>query len=196
MKRENCKSHAAKFFQAMRERTVSEPTAWQMTADSLLRAARQICQLVVSDHSQPQASVGTPVQPNLVPVYMMFMGLAIENLAKAIFVAREHYFGQENSKPESLGHKLLDLFDRIQFEVNEAEYFLVERLEIFVVWAGRYPVPKSAKDMLPRVVPPGGHSVRTYLSIGEIQHIEDLVARLEIALEQAKSEKRNGAKAG
>jgi hypothetical protein len=196
MKRANSKSHAAKFFQAVRERTVSEPIAWQMTADSLLRAAREICQLVVSDHSKSQASVGTPVQPSLVPVYMMLIGLAIENLAKAIYVAKALALGIEKPNPERFVHQLLELFEEIHFDINETEVFLIERLEVFVTWAGRYPVPKKSSEMLPRDLPSGGYGIRTFVSIGEIQHIEDLVARLEIALEQAKSEKRNGAKAG
>jgi hypothetical protein len=167
-----------------------------MTADSLLRAARQIRQLVVSDHSQPQATVGTPVQPSLVPVYMMLMGLAIENLAKAIHVAKSLASGIEKPNPERFVHQLLELFEEIHFDINETEVFLIERLEVFVTWAGRYPVPKKSSEMLPRDLPSGGYGIRSYVSIGEIQQIEDLILRLEIALEQAKSEKRNGAKAG
>jgi hypothetical protein len=75
-------------------------------------------------------------------------------------------------------HDLLRLLGRAGITLNEAESYLVERLEVFVTWAGRYPIPLTLEGYLPRTAPHGGSgSLRIYLS-SDPDMIECLPERL------------------
>lgn len=70
------------------------------------------------------------------------------------------------------------MLERAGITLNEAESYLVERLEVFVTWAGRYPIPLTLEGYLPRTAPHGGSgSLRTYIS-SDPDMIESLAERL------------------
>jgi hypothetical protein len=74
-------------------------------------------------------------------VAMLLAGLALENLAKGLVIRREGLDGAALPKGLS-SHETRRYLDRAKVELSAAEQKLVSRLEAYVVWAGRYPVPK------------------------------------------------------
>jgi hypothetical protein len=57
------------------------------------------------------------------------------------------------------------LLERVGITLNEAESYLVERLEVFATWAGRYRIPLTLEGYLPRTAPHAGSgSLRIYIS--------------------------------
>lgn len=71
---------------------------------------------------------------------MFLVGLAMENLAKAVHVARTRSaVGGDRLIDDLKTHSLLHLLGRVGIELDADEAYLVERLETFVTWAGRYP---------------------------------------------------------
>lgn len=77
------------------------------------------------------------------PAALLF-GLSIENLVKAIRL-RKRLDQQPDGeiKFPGNGHQMKKLLDGIQFRPTPDEADLVQRLEQFVIWSGKYPVPKS-----------------------------------------------------
>jgi hypothetical protein len=74
-------------------------------------------------------------------VAMLLAGLALENLAKGLVIRREGLDGA--ALPKGLSkHETRRYLDRAKVDLSTAEQKLVSRLEAYVVWAGRYPVPK------------------------------------------------------
>ena len=81
--------------------------------------------------------------------YMMMMGFAFENLAKAIFITRDHSIVSNanlGTWPMSRGgHGFAKAIKSILSQLSPVDENLLLRLEEYVVWAGRYPIPKSAR---------------------------------------------------
>lgn len=89
--------------------------------------------------------------------YMLLSGYAIENYLKGGLIAKstnsklikyktnfklisKDIFKSNNS------HKLLDLAIELGIEINVKEENFLQRLEIFVMWAGRYYFPKTSSE--------------------------------------------------
>jgi hypothetical protein len=91
----------------------------------------------------------------LYPLYLYFIGAAIETLLKAICIMRlttSIYLYSESNLEIVLGvvnkgHKLLDLaVTGLQLPLDEAEKHLLRMLEDFILWVGKYPGPKTSKQ--------------------------------------------------
>lgn len=103
------------------------------------------------------AAIAPPHQPIPLPVlmelkgfadsYLLMAGYAVENFLKAVRVKR---LTRERKPirfkgPDRIpsGHKYVDLA-RIELgDISDAERQLLDRLAVFVRWAGRYPVSKE-----------------------------------------------------
>jgi hypothetical protein len=90
------------------------------------------------------------VGPFLTPIYLMLSGLAIENLAKGIAVARNPQHGEPNDKGIVVkwGHLNSGLLTGFGIKLDANERVLVDRLATFVDWAGRYPVAREVEKMV------------------------------------------------
>ena len=87
--------------------------------------------------------------------YMLLMALSVENLVKAHAIKEYmrinpgHIF--ENLQEikqlawggKKHGHDLIKILEFIGFEIHSAERDLLNRLQGFVIWAGRYPIPQN-----------------------------------------------------
>jgi hypothetical protein len=62
--------------------------------------------------------------------------------------------------------------------VDPHELELLERLSWFTRWAGRYPVPRSVEDMLPRYMKESGKVIPKVLWVKELQDADKLAERL------------------
>jgi len=112
-------------------------------------------------------------------------GLALENLAKGICIARDPNVVKDDRYVGHAIHLLLDLLNHAKVTLSKEESELVERLETFVIWAGRYPIPRQLAGYLPRAQPGGGFGPLSYFSSKDPALIEGLLERLEGILEAA-----------
>jgi hypothetical protein len=93
---------------------------------------------------------------------MMLYGLGIENLAKGLIVVGGGSAAVNNGKLREWpgpSHSLKTLLDNTGVQLSEQEEDLVVRLTAFILWAGRYPIPKLTKNMyIPQsnIDPPDG----------------------------------------
>lgn len=89
------------------------------------------------------------------PPASLLMGLAIENMSKALLVQAYAARGEAVVVNGRLlqrltsGHAVVDLLKEAAVELDQNERDLVDRLRESVIWAGRYPVPKTMADYAP-----------------------------------------------
>ncbi len=88
--------------------------------------------------------------------YMMLAGFTFENLLKGIDIGRNSNPEDDSGLDTNLwavhgrlwnvngGHGISDFAKRIDENLTADEIELLKRLEEFIVWAGRYPIPKTA----------------------------------------------------
>ena len=55
---------------------------------------------------------------------------------------------------------------------------LLERLSWFVVWAGRYPLPGTAEQMMPRTMDKSRRVIPRVIRVEEVQRADELAERL------------------
>jgi hypothetical protein len=83
--------------------------------------------------------------------YMLFTGLAFENLLKGIFIGRNPEL-VVNGKIQSdilgeKGHGIAEGAKRI-IELSQQEAKLLARIQEYLIWAGRYPLPLKLNRFL------------------------------------------------
>ncbi len=86
--------------------------------------------------------------------FMLLLGLSVENMIKG-YVIINYQLNNTSTSFKNLkelknkacggnnGHELSKILASCDFEVYKAEKDLLERLETFVKWAGRYPIPQD-----------------------------------------------------
>lgn len=153
----------------------TEPIAWKGTASRLKRAAdhlfevyhgasvRSIDRLVkeVKEGNSPPPGTSNSrsldgqeledhLDGQLIGVYMFLMGYAIENLLKAILMVQHpEYFRATEKMTDIQSHNLASLSVRCRIVVSEEERKLLDRLAMYIDWAGKYPVPLLSTKMPP-----------------------------------------------
>jgi len=78
----------------------------------------------------------------------MLVGFAIENLIKGV-IAKEEGILKDRQVIKESHHDLLKLFKKIRFSLSPDEEKVVLVVKEYVMWAGRYPIPKKA-DQIPQ----------------------------------------------
>lgn len=110
--------------------------------------------------------------------YMMLMGFAFENVAKAVLITRDHRIVSSIKlgkwPTNRSGHGLIALFKAILPKVSPEEEYLLLRLEEYVVWAGRYPIPRTSKEYKA-----AEEGKRFTLGAPDVKRIEGMFSRLE-----------------
>ncbi len=102
-----------------------------------------------------------------VPIYRMLMALSVENLLKGIQIAEGHEAIEKGQLSKRLGsHGLRRYADGVSgVEITEHEKKILDELQSYLMWAGRYPMPKRVEDTI-RI----GHSKRGHdaeLALGQ-----------------------------
>lgn len=113
-------------------------------------------------------------------------GLTLENFLKGILVARDP-LRFEDRKALTLTHKLPGYFDEVGIELNVNQRFLVEQIQILIVWRGRYPVPKRIGEWTLREGPKGPGHIPGSISIYERDEVVALMDLAEKMLKGATS---------
>jgi hypothetical protein len=121
----------------------TDPGAWYELARTLRIAAEPVRQrffeIAVASQNDEANRLGMLAYSR---GYMLLTGLAFENLLKAIALFRHHSL---NEFPRARGgHGLTEIAKWLNLELLPAERSLLRRLEEYVHWAGRYPVPEKA----------------------------------------------------
>ncbi len=74
--------------------------------------------------------------------YMLLMGFSFENLLKGIILGRDQFDKTVKIKG---GHGVVEMADAVTV-LNSDERDLLERIQIYLLWAGRYQIPKNPKQ--------------------------------------------------
>lgn len=74
-------------------------------------------------------------------VYYMLFGLSFELLFKSILVLRD----PTKRVPEN--HNLLYLANEAKIDLNRIEKAILDLLSEYVIWVGKYPIPKDEKEL-------------------------------------------------
>ncbi len=109
------------------------------------------------------------------PVYVFLCGLAIENLAKGVLVARDPKHFTNGAK---LTHELLPYIDQCGLALSDKQRALLKQVEMAVLWKGRYPVPKRREDWQLRTGPYGSQMPGA-ICHGDKHEIEAVYSGLE-----------------
>jgi hypothetical protein len=156
------------FWSEQYDKTGQLPITWLINSLSLKRAANIIFNQCLEDFEAKISSDPTDSKNEwpLTSIYMLLSGFALENLLKGIYIGRNPTFVMEGKLKKwssKSGHELLDLAEKTKFELSEDETNLLERLTEFVVWAGKYPIPKQFENNMPRQCQGGGYEPPTFL---------------------------------
>jgi hypothetical protein len=147
------------------------PVVWRDAARELERATVILWNQWKRDVSKlTHGASGSSLRVCLTRPTALLAGLTIEGFLKAAIVDR--------GQPAPRTHKLTRLAREAQVGLSKNETDLLVRLEAFVQWAGRYPVPLKPEDMMPRRLPAGGFGLLTRIGTNDLDVWRGLVTRL------------------
>lgn len=132
--------------------------AWRSRAYQLRIAAEVLFkpysrQLDGNGRVLPDEQLRNPKYLVVGPVILMLAGLALENLAKGLWVRKNKPLPPGRLPTElTKSHRVtIDLLKAVGVQLTPEESTLVKMLQTSVTWAGRYPVPRRPEEMeLPR----------------------------------------------
>jgi hypothetical protein len=160
------------------------PESWRAVAARLMKSARLIWPPLLeavkefkdSDEARRAQLKG---QADYFQGFFVLVGLAVENELKARILQKhldagrkfppgtDLFAGDANVFPNT-DHNLTVLADWTGFTFTDGEKGLLDRLSSYLVWAGRYPIPKNAgKVEFPRTT-----------RDRDLQDIESVIAKL------------------
>ena len=158
-------------------RRASDPETWFRTANDLVEAMRLIrpnvdqyweCLRAQADSADAAAE---PEHSTIGP-YLMLAGFAIENLCKGYLARRltdEAAIALEQGVLPDVfdSHNVVDLAQKVGMPLSDSHRFLLQRIAVAIRWRGRYPVPKSHREL------------KAYLEAGsDAAHVDRFVAAL------------------
>jgi len=167
----------------------AEPYLWIRKAREVRRAADHIWAQFEEDLRAFSSGQDSP-EPFSGDVALMLYGFTVENLLKA-GIAHRGNAAKANGNFKLNSHELEDLAIQLAIPLSPEECELLERLETFIKWAGRYPIPLHSDALYPRKLVDGSHSVMYGVStldkkaiITLLQKIEEALPSEDLALEQ------------
>lgn len=175
---------------------------WVKSADDLLAAAEELEPSIKRYWSLAKESLiaeqedvreGRPRRPwkeqgpYLQAIYSMLVAYAVENLCKASLILQnkkqyEQEILQKGGLPSELRtprHNLLDLVNKLNFNIAEDEKNLLLRISRHSYWQGRYPVPTKAKDLNSVEMHDGIPHFVAFLAPNDFPKIELLISRIK-----------------
>jgi hypothetical protein len=131
------------------------PASWVGVADNLHESARVIWQAYSAEWELTEQFWNRPLNSQIAPpskerlalfqVGLMLLGFAMENLLKALLLAQDSSIVADGKLkwPGKTGHELGELAEAAGLTLNAGEGQILDNLKEFVLWAGRYPLPKK-----------------------------------------------------
>jgi|GEM_PF-1535684 len=126
-----------------------DPAKWLSQADKLKWAADRVCWLdengneieAYPDRMHLAFTIGT---------YRMLLGLAFEYLLKGIAIAQDRVIVKGDRLDSFIAThslaKLIKLVDVSDAALTKEEIDMLEGLQPYIEWCGRYPIPKRASE--------------------------------------------------
>src|SRR5689334_7798945 len=156
---------------------------WLAQAKGSKMIADTILPLLQQELSVPPAFPGTQ-QKRLAYVgsYMLLTGLAFENVIKGILIGRDPSLVKKEKIESGIlprtGHGIVEGANSI-ISLTPRELLLLNRIEEYLFWAGRYPLPLKAGIFFNSEV----QSLRSYWS-SDPTSINEIFEKLVMVLEQ------------
>ena len=129
------------------------PTAWLGYAYELKRVEHLIYMDMLRDwdkhHIERATKNFTPSPATPDKVYLLMIGLAIENLLKCIYLNKYPDIIKDGEIKDQLfkTHNLLQIAtEKLGLTVDKNEKFMLELGEKAIKWYGKYPIPLKEKD--------------------------------------------------
>lgn len=171
-----------------------DPFFWWLAAQRLRRAGDLTFNAASAAISQfrddPSAFTSTEyamgrmnLDLDLTKTALFLYGLTLENLLKGILIARD---ALRFEKPDLLTHRLPDFFDEVGLTLDSNQRFVVEQIEILVVWRGRYPAPKKIEKWKLREDPKGRRHMPGSISNDDVGVVIALIDSAECLLVEAR----------
>jgi len=152
-----------------------EPLHWALQADELTAAFDVLTADIQANLRSPRRGARTT------SVALMLAGFAIENLMKGLLVRGQTPLS-EDGKFQLRSHDLFKLSSDAGLSLSDAEARLLERVQEFLMWAGRYPIPLTVDNMRPRTLAGGGFAPLTYHTIDDLTEVRGLIVKLRALL--------------
>ncbi len=128
------------------EHDAKEELYWIYSAGSLWRSA-----LILLEKEKGRKHISGIVEPHLIHVAIMLCGYALENLIKGALVCTGKVL-DKNGNFCHASHDLQKLFRKLEFELSEKEIQILNIITYYVLWLGRYPIPKKSEDSIDGVL--------------------------------------------
>ncbi|WP_322009732.1 hypothetical protein [Paraburkholderia sp. J12] len=192
-------SSKEKYWEQQFEFLRAEPVVWALDADSLMRSFDIVAQVAESDLADMvrgmTANPPPPVTyiPRVGHNALMLGALAVEVLLKGIALTDQTVSASVKAKDRAItkrlmSHNLRDIAQLAGVQLSPSEAALCERLETFLLWAGRYSTPKYHTEMMPRPLATGGIAPPNIYSSTDYQAVRNLTARLRSLLPTIRSD--------
>ena len=159
----------------------NNPFLWLVKAREVRRAANLVWDQFQSELVGYACGGEDSNEPFTGSVAMMLYGFTVENLLKAALVAKGVAV-LPNGNFSKKSHALEDLADELSVSLDANERELLERLENFLEWGGRYPIPLYADTLYPRAMLDGSKAWMIGVSTKDRVRIESLIAKLQAIL--------------
>ena len=124
----------------------------------------------------------------LQPIYMMIYGYAFECLLKGNYVKYKHITDENGSLLswwKNHGHDLCAITSKVNKEadgeiivLDTKDSLLFERLNVFVLWAGRYPIPVKYTDKMPVKFEDNSAAPLHFITSGDKKRIDELFVKI------------------
>lgn len=162
----------------------SDAFSWLEVATGLRRSALLSWNALspIWDRSQTLPGIGEDAF-GYVQSFMLLTAFSFENVCRGIAVLTQPE-GWKFLQKWSGGHALIEPI-KIFISISDCECDLLLRLETYLQWAGRYPIPKSATKYTGAVA----DRSRTVRS-SDLRVSDELFARLEAQVKQIYAEQR------
>jgi hypothetical protein len=151
------------------------PESWLHTAKMLTACAEAVGESFTKGILTRHSGGLTKDYPPMLfgPVFHLLAGYAFEALLKGILVARQRDAITGKSLPGWLtSHNMIALLQQVGVTLEEDLLKFLRRVNIAVIWSGRYPLPKHQADM----------DISVYSS-ADLDWFRDIYERLETLLE-------------
>jgi len=130
----------------------TNPGTWWLSSSRLKEAADTLRDTHWPEERKHKDQKASTADFRIGPVYMLLMGMAIEAALKAIMVSRNHNLIEEQRISKKFNFATHDLkglwgwagLSKVKCRQHDT---LLDRLEIYVVTFGRYPVSKIKRNM-------------------------------------------------
>ncbi|MBC8347101.1 MAG: hypothetical protein O3A82_16380 [Verrucomicrobia bacterium] len=144
------------------EHVLSSPHPWLFKGSNLLGVAKVLLERLWDDRKKLNEKLKTKTEfkatdpdshllntaHSMEDQILLLVGFAYENYLRAIWIKKSGTKNYEDTKiPNEWPSYQIDIFfDRLSIEIEKEEREFLKLLSEFVIWKGRYPVPRNKAE--------------------------------------------------